>query len=134
MIKAKYYLNLGLPLSKARGDSNITAYALIALSSASLKNQQYNLALKYTDEAISYSNKNRPINSFDDIYAVALLQKGLIYVYQNHPDTAYNFLIKAKSLSDQFHPKITSLQAYKATDKKFEVEIVKNYDVELPVF
>ena len=106
--KAKYYLNLGLPLSKARGDSNITAYALIALSSASLKNQQYNLALKYTDEAISYSNKNRPVNTFDAIYAVALLQKGLIYVYQNHPDTAYNFLIKSKTLSDQFHPKITT--------------------------
>ena len=29
-------------------------------------------------------------------------------MYQNHPDTAYNFLIKSKSLSDQFHPKITT--------------------------
>ena len=127
--KAKYYLNLGLPLSKARGDSNTTAYALIALSSASSKNKQYNLALNYTDAAISYSNKNRPVNTFDAIHAVALLQKGLIYVYQNKPDVAYNFLVKSKSLSDQYHPKITTVAGDLELDYTFYLYnlLKKNY-------
>lgn len=117
--KATYYLNLALPQLKAKADSNLTAYTLIALSRISLKNNKTDEALQYTNEAIVYCNKMGNGNELNETYLVALLQKGLVHLEQKHAGMAFSYLEQAKRISDQFHPQITTTSGNLETDYAF---------------
>ncbi len=104
--RANYYLKMALPLLKASGQNENTSSCLNSLCKLSITNGNYNEALQYAEESIKYCNKNYPNPS----YAIALLQKGFVYLENKQPVLAYPFLSEAKKISDSLYPQI--VQSY----------------------
>jgi two-component system, NtrC family, sensor kinase len=97
--KATYYLNIALPLLKASRDSSNIAFSLNALVNLNTRQKNYDQALKYADECMNYTYKD--VN--DPSYALALMQKILVYLEMGNPALAYPNLLQVQTLIDKFH-------------------------------
>ena len=96
--KGMEYLKKAIPLHKASGDSTNVAYCLRGLIAISMKHKAYDEALQYANEAMSYGNKE----SNDPTYAIAVMQKALVYLAKREPDLAFPFITEVKTLIDRF--------------------------------
>jgi signal transduction histidine kinase len=123
--RANYYLKIALPLLKASGENENTSSCLNSLCKLSIKNGNFNEALQYAEESINYCNKNDSTPS----YAIALLQKGFVYLENKQPGLAYPFLSEAKKISDSLYPQI--VQSYGDLETDFALyryhQIINKY-------
>ncbi len=110
--RANYFLKIALTLLKSSNENENTSSCLNILSKLSIKNGNYNEALQYAEESIEYCNKNASNPS----YAIALMQKGFVYLENNQPALAFPFLSEAKKISDSLYPQIVQSYADLETD------------------
>ena len=120
--KAKQYLETAMHRLKtntsAKGDLNDSlnlASCLITLSNMAIRHQKYDEALRYAEESLTLCNKNNP----NPRYAIAVLQKGFVYLEKKQPVLAYPYLAEVKSLSDSLYPQITDAVGALETDFAF---------------
>ena len=97
-LKGTEYLKKAIPLHKAFGDSTNVAYCLRGLVAISIEHKAYEEALQYAIEAMSYGNKE----SGDPTYAIAVMQKALVYLAKREPDLAFPCITEVKMLIDRF--------------------------------
>ncbi len=109
--KAKYYFEVSLPLLKAAKDSGNVCYYSVALSDLFSQKQKFKEALHYADEALKYAKKYRGSQ-----HAVAVLQKGIIYLEKKDAPAAFPFIKKAESLADSLHIQISTTFRYFEVD------------------
>jgi two-component system NtrC family sensor kinase len=120
--KAKQYLEIAMRLLKAslsdKGtlqDSLNLSNCLTTLSNMAIRQQKYDDALQYAEESLTLCNKNSIIPR----YAIAVLQKGFVYLEKEQPSVAYPFLREAKILGDSLYPQITYVAGELETDFAF---------------
>ena len=118
--KAKQYLETAMHQLKtnisAKGtllDSLNLANCLNTLSNMAIRQQKYDEALRYAEEALTFCNNTNPR------YAIALLQKGFVYLEKKQPAVAYPFLREAKILGDSLYPQLTYTYGVLETDFAF---------------
>ena len=97
--KARYYLNIALPLLIAHHDSSNIAFTLNSLVDITTRQKKYDQALKYADQCLSYTNKY--VN--DPSYSLAKMSKVFVYLHMGKPDLAYPGLNEVKALAEKFN-------------------------------
>ncbi|HUR67319.1 MAG TPA: ATP-binding protein [Chitinophagaceae bacterium] len=104
VVKGENYLKTAIPSHKLTGDSTNVAYCLKALIQSSARKGNYKEALAYADEAIRFSDKKL----VDPTYAISIVNKALVLLAMNQPDSAYPYIMEAKKIKDSLHFQLAS--------------------------